>query len=59
MEKEVFTRKEAAEYIGISLSTFAKIQNKIKQIRIGKSVRFFKKDINEFLEKSKIEVING
>lgn len=47
--KEIMTRKEAANYIGVSLSTFAKFQNEIKQIRIGKNVRFRKSEIDKFL----------
>lgn len=51
-EKEIFTRKQAAEYIGICLASFAKIQNKIPQIRIGKNVRFFKNDIDIYLKEN-------
>ncbi len=53
MDKEILTRKEAADYIGICLSSFAKIQNQISQIKIGRNVRFYKKDIDIFLEKKK------
>lgn len=52
--KEIMTRKEAAEYIQISLSQFAKIQKDIRHIQIGKVVRFRKCDIDEYLE-GKIE----
>ena len=55
MNKEILTRKEAADYIGICLSSFAKIQNQISQIKIGRNVRFYKKDIDIFLEKKKVE----
>ena len=55
MNKEILTRKEAADYIGICLSSFAKIQNQISQIKIGRNVRFYKKDIGIFLEKKKVE----
>ena len=55
MDKEILTRKEAADYIGICLSSFAKIQNQISQIKIGRNVRFYKKDIDIFLEKKKVE----
>lgn len=51
MDREIMTRKEAAEYIGISLAAFAKLQNEIPHIKLGKSVRFFKKHIDEFLER--------
>lgn len=48
--KEIMTRREAAEYIQISLSQFAKIQKDIKHIKIGKIVRFKKCDIDDYLE---------
>lgn len=47
--KEIMTRKEAAEYIGVSLSKFAQFQNEINQIRIGKNVRFRKSEIDKYL----------
>lgn len=51
--KEIMTRKEAAVYLGISLSQFAAtIQPNVKQIRIKRNVRFRKSDIDEYLEKS-------
>lgn len=49
--KEIMTRKEAAEYLGVSLRYFSTFQNKIKQFRLGtdkRFVRFRKIDIDEF-----------
>lgn len=50
MEDEILTRKEAAAWLKVSLSHFSKIQNNIKQIKLGKSVRFRKSDIEEYLK---------
>lgn len=51
--REIMTRKEAADYIGICLTSFSKIQHEIPQIRIGKNVRFKKTDIENWLETKK------
>lgn len=48
-QKDLLTRSEAAFYIGICLASFAKIQNRIPQVRIGRNVRFYKKDIDTYL----------
>lgn len=48
------TRKEAAEYLGVSLSHFATFQNKISQIRLGANVRFRKEDIDIFVKDNTI-----
>lgn len=53
--KEIMTRKEAAEYIQISLSKFSKIQKDIKCIRIGKSIRFRKSDVDDYLDRNSHE----
>lgn len=54
--KSIMTRKEAAEYMGICLASFAKIQHKIKCIRLGRSIRFRKIDIDAFLEEEASKV---
>lgn len=50
--KEIMTRQEAAEYLGVSLSHFSTFQNQIKQLRLGANVRFRKIDIDEFVEQN-------
>lgn len=54
-QKDLLTRGEAAFYIGVCISTFAKIQSRIPQIRIGKNVRFYKKDIDTYLMENHYE----
>ncbi|GBR75996.1 helix-turn-helix MerR-family like proteins [Candidatus Termititenax persephonae] len=46
--KEVMSRKETAGYLGICLNTLAYLP--IPQIRIGRSVKYRKLDINTWLE---------
>ena len=48
--KEIMTRKEVAEYLGISTSYLSRIQHEIRQIRIGRSLRFRKVDIDEYIK---------
>lgn len=51
------TRQEAADYLQISLSTFAKnIQSELPRIKLGKNVRFRKSDIDKYLE-GKVEIL--
>lgn len=49
---EVMRRSDAAKYLGISIASFDKVRKDIKTIRIGKSVRFRKADIEEYLAKN-------
>lgn len=55
MGTELLTRKEAAEYIGVSLATFAKFQKEITQIRIGRNVRFRKSALDEYLTSKEVK----
>ena len=49
MDKNILTRKEVAEYLGISLSKFATVQKEISCIKFGGVIRFRKEDIDEWL----------
>ena len=51
---ELKTREEAAEYIGVSLSTFKKFMKTIKHIRIGRLIKFDVKDLDAYLESKKV-----
>ena len=50
---ELKTRDEAAAYIGVSLSTFKKLQKDIKFIRLGRLIKFDVKDLDAYLESIK------
>ena len=51
---ELKSRQEAADYIGISLTTFKKqVQKKVPHIRIGRRVCFDVKDLDSYLESLK------
>jgi len=51
---ELKSRQEAADYIGISLTTFKKeVQKHLPCIRIGRRVCFDLKDLNTYLESLK------
>jgi excisionase family DNA binding protein len=49
------TRKEAAEYLGVSLRTVDALlkSGQLTPVRIGSSVRFTYKDLDTFIEKKK------
>ena len=51
---ELKTREEAAEYLGVSLSTFKKYQKDIKHIQLGHLVKFDVKDLDAYLESKKV-----
>lgn len=52
------TRKEVAQYIGISLAKLAMIQSDIKHMKIGRVVRFRKEDVDAYIsEHSKTQVV--
>jgi len=55
MEKALLTVKEACEYLNISRAMLYKLikEGKIKPIKLGKSTRFDKKDLDDFIEKAK------
>lgn len=53
---EILTKQEAAKYLGISLSTLKKIQKNIRLIKLGRLVRFDKKDLDAYLEAQKLDV---
>lgn len=50
--KDILTKQEAASYMGICLSSFIKLQDRLPQIKIGKSIRFLKSDIEKFVLES-------
>lgn len=47
-KKKVFTRKEAAEYLGVGISTLDS-KLKIKFLKIGRSKRYLQADLDSFL----------
>ena len=51
---ELKTREQAAEYLGVSLSTFKKFQNTIPHIQLGRLVKFDVKDLEAYLESKKV-----
>ena len=51
---ELKTREEAAEYLGVSLSTFKKLQKTIKRIQLGRLVKYDIKDLDAYLESRKV-----
>jgi len=55
-EKRLFTIKEASEYLGISVNAlYCRVCRKqIPFVKIGKLLRFDKKDIDNWIEKQKI-----
>jgi excisionase family DNA binding protein len=56
VENEIFTRKQAAEYMKVCIATFAKLQKQIPHIKFGKNVRFYKSDIDAFLEQKRVNI---
>lgn len=48
------TRQQAADYIGVCIATFKKIQKDIRAIRIGRRVFFDVKDLDAYLESKKV-----
>ena len=54
------TRQEAADYIGVCLSTFKKtIQKELRTIKIGRRVLFDVNDLDAYLESKKVGGTNG
>ena len=51
---ELKTREEAAEYLGVSLSTFKKFMRNIPHIQLGRLVKFDVKDLEAYLESKKV-----
>jgi len=51
---ELKTREQAAEYLGVSLSTFKKFQNTIPHIQLGRLVKFDVNDLDAYLESKKV-----
>lgn len=53
--KEMLSKKEVAAYLGVSVSTIDR-KMKSKEIpyhKLGRTVRFSKKEIEEYLERTK------
>lgn len=54
----LLTRKEAAQYLGVSASTLANWASTktfvLPYFRVGKAVRYRKSDLDEFIQKSKV-----
>ncbi|SMO61070.1 transcriptional regulator, AlpA family [Balnearium lithotrophicum] len=55
MEKKLLTVKEACEYLSISKATLYKLikEGKIKPVKIGKSTRFDRQDLDRLVEELK------
>lgn len=55
MEKRLLTVKEVCEYLNISKPTVYRLikEGKLKPIKIGKSTRFEKEDIDKLIEELK------
>lgn len=51
---QTLNRYEAAEYIGVGISTFKKLQKELRTIRIGRRVFFDTKDLDAYLESKKV-----
>ena len=58
-DKEWYTRREAAEYLKVSAQTLANwaVDESITlpYYKVGKKVQYRKSDLDEFLEKCKVE----
>ena len=52
---------EAAEYLSISLRTLNErmASRKLGFIKLGKSVRFHIDDLNEYIDRNRVEIIKG
>ena len=59
MQSGLFTRKQIADYIGVSERTISNMMRKriIPVIKIGKSVRFDPSKVRKALDKYEIEAI--
>ena len=59
MQSGLFTRKQIADYIGVSERTISNMmrQRRIPVIKIGKSVRFDPSKVRKALDKYEIEAI--
>jgi excisionase family DNA binding protein len=59
MQSGLFTRKQIADYIGVSERTISNMmrQRRIPVIKIGKSVRFDPTKVRKALDKYEIEAI--
>jgi len=57
MEKKLLTVREACEYLSISKATLYKLikKGKIKPVKIGKSTRLDKEDLDKLVETLKNE----
>lgn len=61
MVSKLLNIKEAAEYLGISANTLYQWvnQRKIKYIKIGRLLKFFKQDLDEFIESNVVKPIRS
>lgn len=51
MEKELLTRKEVCEVLGISQATFSrcKIGDKLRPYKVGKRIKYNRKDLDRMM----------
>jgi len=54
----MFSRKDAAKYLGVSVSTLANWAStktvKLQYFRVGKAVRYRKSDLDAFIQNNKV-----
>ncbi len=47
---KVLSLDQAANYLGVSLSTMHKLKDRIPKLRIGRTIKFLQTDLNAYLE---------
>jgi len=54
LDKEIYTAEELAEWFNVSQRTIARLveRREISALAVGSQYRFFRKDVEEFLERS-------
>lgn len=57
VNKELYTKKEAANYLAISVRTLERImaKNEIAFIRDGRTVRFLKSDLDDWIQRHRVK----
>ena len=54
IEAALYSKQEAAKYLGICLATMTKVEKTIHCVRIGRRVMFEKSDLDAYIEKCKV-----
>lgn len=55
---DILSREQAAEYLGMSLSSFKKYQKEIPHIQLGRLVKFDVNDLDNYLKSKKVGTAN-